>query len=63
MYEVTVKQCVVTILSLRGKGIADSPFRRIVEVWDAQTGEKIAEDDCHFHYSPTEDKYISLEND
>ena len=55
--EVEVKQCVITALSKRGKGIEESPIRRITEVWDAVTGEKIAEYDPLLHYNPSEDKY------
>ena len=54
---VEVKQCVITSLTLRGKGARGSPLRRIVEVWDVETGEKIAEKDMLLHYDNIQDKY------
>ncbi|MCJ7669545.1 MAG: hypothetical protein MUO61_03390 [Dehalococcoidia bacterium] len=56
--EVTVKECVITTLTRRGKGTTpDSPIRCITEVWDAQTGEKIAEKDMLLHYDRLTDNY------
>lgn len=57
MNEVIVKQCVVTTLTRRGKGVFGSPCRCITEVWDAQTGEKIAEKDHLLHYDQLTDEY------
>jgi len=57
MSEVIVKQCVITILTIRGEGKPRSPMRRITEVWDAETGEKIAEKDMLLRYDPSADKY------
>jgi len=44
MKDVELKQVIITQLSRRGDGKND-PIRRITEVWDLETGEKIAEYD------------------
>jgi len=45
MNEVKLKQVIITQILRRGKGTDDDPIRIITEVWDAETGEKIAEND------------------
>ena len=45
MDPVQLKQVVITTLTRRGKGKDGDPIRIITEVWDAETGDKIAEDD------------------
>ncbi len=45
MNEVKLKQVVITNLTRRGKGVEGDPIRIITEVWDAENGEKIAEND------------------
>ena len=40
-----LKQCIITTLTRRGNGTLENPCRIITEVWDAATGEKIAEHD------------------
>ena len=54
---VIVKQCVITQLTVRGKGTPESPIRRVTEVWDVETGQKIAENDMLLTYSTVDDKY------
>ena len=61
MDKVCVKECVITRLTLRGMGKKGSPHRRVIEVWDVQTGEKIAEWDIHFRYSIADDEYKGIE--
>lgn len=43
--EVQVRQCVITTLTRRGDGTPKHPIRKIVEIWDVQTGEKLGEYD------------------
>lgn len=43
--EVELKQVVITKLTRRGTGTEEQPVRIVTEVWDAITGEKIAEYD------------------
>lgn len=42
--EVELKEVIITRLSRRGNGKND-PIRIVLEIWDAKTGEKIAEND------------------
>ena len=44
MDTVELKQVIITTLTRRGNG-KDDPIRVILEVWDSETGEKIAEND------------------
>ena len=44
MDTVELKQVIITTLTRRGDG-KEKPIRIILEVWDAKTGEKIAEKD------------------
>ncbi len=44
MDEVKIKEVVITNLTIRGDGHKE-PYRKILEVWDLETGEKIAEND------------------
>jgi len=57
MDTVTVKRCVITTLTRRGKGVIRSPIRVITEMWDAETGEKIAEFDPDLLYDCVDDTY------
>ena len=57
MDTVELKQCVITTLTRRGKGEEGSPIRIITEVWDAETGKKIAEYDPLLVYVPSKDEY------
>lgn len=57
MDTVELKLCVVTTLTRRGKGRNSSPIRIITEVWDAQTGRKIAEQDPDQYYDYADDMY------
>lgn len=45
--EVQVRQCVITTLTRRGAGTADSVVRSVVEIWDVGTGEKLGEYDSY----------------
>lgn len=58
MDTVEVKQCVITTLTRRGNGDSlVSPIRIITEVWDAKTGDKIAESDPYLSYNGSDDNY------
>ncbi len=60
MDTVDLRQCVITTLTRRGKGKEDSPIRVITEVWDAETGYKIAEFDPDLIYECHTDNFIRL---
>lgn len=42
--DVWVQEVIITILTLRGKGTEDNPYRRVTEIWELD-GTKIAEID------------------
>jgi hypothetical protein len=42
---VELKQVIITNLDRYGKGEEGSPIRRVIQVWDAETGELVATND------------------
>lgn len=60
MDTVEVRQRIVTTLIRRGKGTEESPIRILTEVWDAETGHKIADSDPDLVYDNITDTFIRL---
>ena len=42
--DVWIQEVIITILTLRGNGTKDNPYRRVTEIWELD-GTKIAEID------------------